>query len=190
MTGGTIDAEPYPDPDHPPKDATMLHISQVPAVIGALGHDKRCDYLPWRAKDSKHYTPQDMQDLADIIRTSRASNIIITHGTDAMPENSRMVMEYLQHLEDDTAKFSVDCSPLGKKRVIFTGAMLPLSNGPTSDGLKNLDYIMKHIDGWDAGVRVVMHEQSFAPVGLTKDFSRYQFRGTVIPDAPQRGRSA
>lgn len=196
MTGGTIDAEPYHDPMKPPKNATMLAHSLIPGTVEHLGHGETCDYLSWRAKDSKHFTGQDLQDLAKIIRTSTARHIIITHGTDAMPENSRRIRDLLKApdktLRKDAAlrrgAFVRGEAPACDKVVVFTGAMMPLANGPESDAYKNIEYILGHIRKWPEGVRVVMHGQSFDPEGLEKDFNTYTFRGTQLPDRAGRGR--
>ncbi|NBO19152.1 MAG: hypothetical protein EBV03_08015 [Proteobacteria bacterium] len=203
MTGGTIDAEAYPDPANPPKDATMLDHSMIPMTVAQMNpkYDQRCDYLVWRAKDSKHFSDKDMMDLAKIIRTSRARNIIITHGTDAMPENSRTIRSLLARpdkdlrvdagrkeglLELQEGGYVRGVMPGFDKRVIFTGAMMPLANGPESDAYKNLEYIFANMDGWKNGVRAVMHSKSFDVAGLEKDFTTYQFKGRVLPDGPAK----
>lgn len=185
MTGGTIDAEPYPDPKNPPTNASMLENSVIPSTIASMGHGDRCDFLKWVAKDSKDFTNEEMDALAEIIRTSHAKNIIVTHGTDAMPHHSRQIEG---RLKNNISRHSKN-KPVDKK-VIFTGAMVPIANGPESDGYKNLEYIFKRMDSWENGVRVVMHEKSFRPVGLSKDFSTYTFHGKEIPDQPVATRGA
>lgn len=198
MTGGTIDAEAYPDPKNPPKNATMLKESRIPETLKGMGVDDRCDFLSWKAKDSKHFTDEDMRDLAKIIRTSSAKNIIITHGTDAMPDNARRIEALLRQQdtdlrkdlrnaaygrEDDASRFVRGEKAVGGKRIIFTGAMMPLANGKASDAYQNLDYILHYMDSWKPGVRAVMHGMSFKPKSLYKDFKTYEFHGQVIADA-------
>lgn len=199
MTGGTIDAEAYPDPLHPPKDATMLPCSLIPAALANMGVAGRCSFLPWRAKDSKHVTDADIEDLARIIRTAEARTVIITHGTDAMAENGRRLKRCLERpdpaLRDDAW---AGCeahvrggTPLRDKRVILTGALMPLANGAASDAHENLSYIFSHMDGWEAGMRVVMHGVSYAPEGLVKNLGTYRFQGRILDGdrgAPAAGR--
>lgn len=195
MTGGTIDAEAYADPAHPPKVAEMLPNSLIPMTVTQMGHGERCDTLSWRAKDSKHFTDEDMADLARIIRTSRAKNIIITHGTDAMPENSRriraLLMEEDKKLREDAMagpeRFIRGEAPEFDKRVIFTGAMMPLANGQESDAYQNLEFIFDHMDSWKPGVRAVMHAKCFDPVGLAKDFDTFTFHGHLMDDSKTFG---
>ena len=76
-------------------------------------------------------------------------NIIITHGTDAMAHHARQIEKMLSqrdtHLLDDVhAKTYSGAEVVRNKRVIFTGAMMPLANGSESDGYKNLAYIFLH----------------------------------------------
>lgn len=192
ITGGTIDAEVYPDPAHPPKRATMLEHSMIPEVVTHMGHGGRCDFLPWHPKDSNEFTAEEMRDLSRIIRTSPAKYVIITHGTDAMADHSREIAQYLQspdpslrgdHPSAATVPFVRGEGPVRDKVVAFTGAMTPLANGPESDAYKNLQYIFEQMEGWRPGVRVVMHGKSFATEGLQKNFTTYTFEGRQIPDA-------
>lgn len=188
ITGGTIDAEAYPDPKNPPEDAIMLEKSLIPLTVAQMGHDARCDYLPWISRDSKKFSAEEMRNLAKIIRTSSAKNIIITHGTDGMPVHCRQIQRLLHRRDVGLPRDAFAKDSTGKervredKRVIFTGAMMPLANGPESDGYLNLDYIFGHMDQWKPGVRAVMHSTSFEPKGLYKDFMDYTFHGRVIDD--------
>ncbi len=194
ITGGTIDAEAYPDPKHPPKNATMLDKSLIPITVAGMKGGERCDCLEWKSRDSKDFLTADIRELAKIIRSSQAKNIIITHGTDAMPHHARqlesMLLKRDVHMLDDAfAKAYSGAEAVRGKRVVFTGAMMPLANGKESDGYKNLEYIFTHMDSWQPGVRAVMHERSYKPEGLRKNMDTYVFEGTVIPDAPARGRA-
>jgi L-asparaginase len=194
MTGGTIDAEAYPDPLNPPKDAAMLKTSLIPEVVWEMKGGSECDFLSWKAKDSKHFTREDMEDLAKIIRTSHARHIIITHGTDAMAEHSREISALLQR-QDHTLRrdkpsgahdrFIRGEHPATDKVVVFTGALMPLANGSESDAYKNLEYILRNIHRWPPGVRAVMHQTSFHPEGLSKNFITYRFEGREIAEAPR-----
>lgn len=136
-TGGTLDAEEYTDPQHPPAHATMLEGSlatqEIRALMGARGLKEGYDFdiLEWRMKDSKDFTPDDLIELAGLIRTAPAQKIIITHGTDAMAPNARAVKRMLK----DSRKYAA-----------FTGAMIPLANGRDSDGPGNLCDAVKAVD--------------------------------------------
>lgn len=160
MTGGTIDAEAYPDPANPPPNAVPLKDSAVPDALHAMGYDDDCRCYQWLMKDSKEFTERNLDELATMIRERRAQHIIITHGTDRMPENSRDLMKFLGSTD---------------KTVIMTGAMIPLANGKESDGYENLRFAVENIEKWPPGVHVVMHGRRFDPARVRKNFSSLRF---------------
>lgn len=157
MTGGTIDACPY---DVTPRNITPLKESLVPQAVNSLGFDDKCNFIQFAMKDSKDFTDEDLLRLADIIQTSSADIIIVTHGTDNMPQNSRQISEVLKNTS---------------KVVVFTGSMKPLSHGPTSDGYENLKVALTEHEALSAGVYVVMHGRWFNPHGLRKDLGTKTF---------------
>ena len=160
MTGGTIDAEAYPDPKNPPPNATPLRDSAVPDALHKLGYDDVCRCYQWLMKDSKEFTPKNIEILATMIRERRAKYIIVTHGTDRMPENSRALSAALGNTD---------------KTIVITGSMIPLANGKDSDGYDNLRYTVDTIDSWPAGVHVVMHGKRFDSARVKKNFEALRF---------------
>lgn len=160
MTGGTIDAEAYPDPAHPPKNAFPLKDSLVPQAMEELGYSEDCRFFQWMMKDSKDFVSAEIYAMSVFIKQRRAQHIIITHGTDRMPETSRE----LEALMKDSDKV-----------VILTGSMLPLSNGRKSDAYENLRFSIESIEKLPAGVHVVMHGKLFAPTRFKKNFVTQQF---------------
>jgi L-asparaginase len=160
MTGGTIDAEPYGDPARPPRYAIPLRDSLVPRAVEELGYGADCRFFQWMMKDSKDFSPAEIYALAIFIEQRRAQHFIITHGTDRMPENSRELQKQLAGTE---------------KTVVMTGAMLPLANGPASDGYDNLRAAIAHVEQWPPGVHVVMHGRRFDPQKVKKDFATRRF---------------
>lgn len=177
-TGGTIDSAPY-DEKNPPKDATNGVFSYLPTHLQSIRDDIRPDF-PIEleqvfSSDSKFIGEREILKLVQHIRADKKTDVfVITHGTDTMPRNARLLMKYL---ESDLKKQG--------KTVIMTGAMWPLTNGEHSDGLKNLRYIVQHYDDenlFKPGVHVVMHEQVFAPEKLCKDFDKLEFFVARNPD--------
>jgi L-asparaginase len=159
-TGGTIDAEPYGAA--PPIMITPRGASLVPDALASMGLKDRCCFYHYFAKDSKDFNAGDLEFLSRLIREQQYERIIITHGTDAMPENSRALAALLDGVD---------------KKVVFTGAMLPLSQPDArSDGFDNLAYAVEHIDQFPSGVSVVMHSRRFGIAKLYKDFSRMEMR--------------
>lgn len=121
MTGGTIDAEPY---EQTPEFVTPLEHSLIPDMVKQLGYGEgTCDFFQWIMKDSQEFTREEMQQLADIIKADAREHFVITHGTDAMVKNARLLDEFLQD---------------SGKTVFFVGAMEPLTHGGRSDGPENL----------------------------------------------------
>jgi|GEM_PF-1202236 len=170
-TGGTIDSQPY-DENNPPKDATNDVFSYLPSHLQAIRNEVRPDFAIELEQvfscDSKYIGEREVRKLVRLIRADTNTDVfVITHGTDTMPRNSRLLMQYL---ESDLKKQG--------KTLIMTGAMWPLTNGEKSDGLKNLRYIVQHYDDetiFPPGVNVLMHEKVFSPEGLCKDFDRQEF---------------
>ena len=160
MTGGTIDAEPYADPAHPPKHAIPLRDSLVPQAVEKLGHADDCRFFQWVMKDSKDFTKSELYAMSVFIKQRRAEHIIITHGTDRMPENSRELMRLMEGSD---------------KTVVFTGAMVPLSNGKQSDAYDNLRFAIEQMESWPKGVHVVMHGKQFGPSRVRKNFTTRRF---------------
>jgi L-asparaginase len=170
-TGGTIDAEPYSNPHEPPKHVSTLSAthSLIEQTIDAIGAHNKIDHFRMLeqkhaqfVKDSQLFTREDMQELADIIRSNDHQHIIITHGTDAMTHNATLLKEALGATD---------------KTVIFTGAMIPLSMSDQhkSDGIAGLEYSIAHVNQPPAGVYVTARDrhtkrlQFFAPETIEKD---------------------
>jgi L-asparaginase len=164
-TGGTIDAEPYGATI--PEMITPRGSSLVPQAVESLGLKEVCAFYHYFAKDSKDFKTEDLEFLAQLIREQQYGQVIITHGTDAMPENSRALAALLGDTE---------------KKIIFTGAMLPLSQPDRrSDGFDNLAFAARNIENFPSGVSVVMHGRRFGIATLYKDFTRMEMREGTPP---------
>ncbi len=158
MTGGTIDAEAY---DDTPRDIVPRETSVVPELMEAIGAAQKCEFEAWRMKDSKHLSEDELLELAEMIKVAKQRYVLVTHGTDAMAENSRFVKQQLVDVD---------------KVVVFTGAMTPLAHGESkSDGYANVIFVVDEMASLSSGVYVGMHGQWFAPDRLQKDFERKMF---------------
>lgn len=127
MTGGTIDAEKY---DQTPDRVTPLEHSLIPSMVEQLGHADKCECFQWIMKDSQDFDKEEIGQLAEIIRRDERELFIVTHGTDAMVKNAKLLESFLEG---------------SGKTVFFVGAMEPLRHGEKSDGPENLDYTFRHI---------------------------------------------
>ncbi len=155
-TGGTIDAQVY---KNTPKDITPLDKSIIPYVLSGDLEWDNYDFLPWKARDSKKFSLLELRNLAEIVRHANQDHIVVTHGTDWMPQNVRAFMRFLGEAD---------------KVVIFTGAMTPLAEGKKSDGYKNLKFIQKNIFNEEPGVYLVMHGKYINPARAKKDIKGKQ----------------
>ncbi len=160
MTGGTIDAEAYPDPQHPPKNAIVLKDSLVPMAVEELGYAPDCRFFQWMMKDSKDFTEVEIYALSVFIKQRRAQHIVVTHGTDRMAQTAAELAKQMQGTG---------------KTVILTGSMMPLANGRASDAYDNLRFAVETIDQLKPGVHVVMHQRLFAPGHFRKNRQTMRF---------------
>ena len=130
-TGGTIGAMPYKDVHKPPQMSEMPPAGQdmvANAVAGFGLPGLRCEKL--EPRDSKLIDTAYRQNIASLIEAAPESEILITHGTDTILQ---------------TADFFYQQGLAGKK-IILTGAMVPIANGPESDGYLNLAFALAMLD--------------------------------------------
>jgi L-asparaginase len=89
--------------------------------------------------DSLEMTDADRALVLDNCRKAKEERIVITHGTDTMPETARVLGE--AHLA---------------KTIVLTGAMIPWAFG-SSDGLFNLGSALSFAQALPHGVYVAMN---------------------------------
>jgi L-asparaginase len=111
------------------------------------------------SKDSRDIIDQDRQKLLDAISTSPHENIVITHGTFTMRETAEFIEKQL---------------PDGKK-VILTGAMIPITGFASSDAGFNLGYAIGSFVGLQPGVYLSMNGGVFSPKEVTKNTDIFRF---------------
>ncbi len=91
-------------------------------------------------KDSLDFTSEDRQELSNKINESKASKIIVVHGTDTMDLSAIFIAKYLK-----------------KKSVVFTGAMTPFSVDPI-EAVSNLSMAIGFLQSdVPHGVYISMH---------------------------------
>lgn len=153
-TGGTIDAKPYPTGPgiKPPIPVICCNPSLIPGLIRSiLGPDAtnaHYKFDEWLHKDSNYLYERQLLKLADKIRKAEQKYVLVTHGTDAMPKNSR----FLQKLLEGSGKV-----------VLMVGAMQPFLHGDVSDAVPNLTYALKTLPTLEPGVHVVGRGVSKGP---------------------------
>lgn len=162
--GGTVDSKRY-EADHeltekdlrnPPMLVKPLSEDEslLSDVIGSLHNGEKVKDFSWQqhhidetnfSKDSQAYTDADVERLAEIIRQDDMSNVMITHGTDAVVKNASK----LKKLLGDT-----------DKTIIFACAMIPLSMSDIkeSDGIEIMQYTLNNIEHQPRGVYVTAYD--------------------------------
>ncbi len=152
VTGGTFDKE-YDEL----KGRLFFRRTHVPEML-RLG---RCR-LNARLRslmmiDSLDMKPADRKRVLEACRRSRASRVVITHGTDTMVETARVL---------GAAKL--------RKTIVLTGAMVPYDFG-SSDGLFNLGAALAFAQSLPHGVYVAMNGRFFPFDRVRKDRARGVF---------------
>ncbi|QRZ61825.1 asparaginase domain-containing protein [Rothia sp. ZJ932] len=149
-TGGTID-KVY-------SVAGELEIGDpsVPQLLTAVLTDVEFELIPVLAVDSLDMTDTDRAQLVDALEGVATDHVIITHGTDTMPETARYLLEHAR---------------LEGKIVVLTGAMQPASMRVSDAGF-NLGAAVAALNLLDAGVYVSMSGKIFKGATVVKDRSR------------------
>jgi L-asparaginase len=117
--------------------------------------------------------------IVERCRAARERRIVVTHGTDTMPETARALAEAAL-----------------AKTIVLTGAMVPYAFG-SSDGLFNLGSALSFAQVLPPGVWVAMNGRCFPGDRVRKDrtagiFEEVPDRAARAPrrPAPSRGRRA
>jgi L-asparaginase len=155
VTGGTIDKRPHyladGTFDNDSKDFGDTHLPEMLAKGRFIG--------PYTVRklfmvDSLDMTDMHREDVATAAKETDEASIVITHGTDTMPETAR----YLKARKS-----------LGGKTIVLTGAMLPYGVGEESDAMFNLGNAAAFAQALSAGVYVAMNGQAFDADNVAKD---------------------
>lgn len=108
-------------------------------------------------KDSRAITDEDRRLLADTLKSSKASKILITHGTYTM---------------EDTAKY------IGKlnlnKTIVLVGSFL-LGSSKNTDAPFNLGFAISTLGFLKSGVYIAMNGQMFDWYNVTKNLETNKF---------------
>lgn len=164
VTGGTIDKQPHflPDGsfDNNSKDFGETYLPEMLVRGGFVGsYAVRQLFMI----DSLDMTDEHRAQISAAAEETDKSRMVVTHGTDTMPETARFLKAQKQ---------------LGSKTVVLTGAMLPYSVGEESDALFNIGAATAFAKLLPAGVYVAMNGQFFDGDTVVKDRAAGIFRST------------
>ena len=115
--------------------------------------------------DSLEMTDAHRQIILQRCRAVPEKRIVITHGTDTMPETAAVLGAGLHS---------------AGKTVVLTGAMVPYKFG-SSDGMFNLGTALAFVQTLTSGVYVAMNGRCFPWDGVRKDKKRGIFEATTKP---------
>jgi L-asparaginase len=139
ITGGTFDKEYdeiqgrlYFKDSHLPE---MLHLGRCRLDV---------EMRTLMMIDSLDMTEADRDIIVEQCRSAPERRIVITHGTDTMPETARTIAD----------------GAIEGKTIVLTGAMIPYKFG-SSDGLFNLGSALAFVQTLPPGVYVAMNGRYF-----------------------------
>lgn len=118
--------------------------------------DNTYDVTPALALDSLDMTDADRAALCAVIDGLPGRLVVVTHGTDTMPETAAFLDEHLAAAD---------------QTVVLTGAMRPAAMAP-SDAAYNLGAAMTAVQLLPAGVHIAMSGRVFSAGKVAKDHAR------------------
>ena len=123
-------------------------------------------------KDSLDLTDADRAAVADRVATCEAERVIVTHGTDTMPETARAVADRLR----------ADAGPggAGRKTVVFVGSLAP-ARFKASDAEFNVGFAAAAVQALGPGVYVAMNGRVFGADAVRKDRAANRFTDEPAP---------
>lgn len=164
-TGGTIDKLPSyladgKTFDHDSKIFGKTHIPEMLSKANFLG---KFSVRTLFMVDSLDMTDEHRKLINEAIEDADDDRVIITHGTDTMPETAR----FLNY--DGRQRFT-------DRTVVLTGAMVPYSVGAESDAMFNIGNALAYVEQLPSGVYVAMNGQPFEADNVRKDVEAGVFR--------------
>lgn len=156
LTGGTIDS--FYDGT---KDTVVpTSHSAIPNFIKLLKLTEPVIFTEVCMKDSRGLTESDRKNILATVEKSKATKLIVTHGTYTMPDTARFLNANLKR-NDQT--------------IILTGAMIPLTGFSPSDAPFNIGYAMAQIENKKPGVYVAMNGRLFSSDEVVKNIKEGKF---------------
>lgn len=138
ITGGTFDKE-YNELN----GYLYFKDTHLPEMLRTARTNLKINYRTLMMMDSLEMTDADREVIAHNCRVVDEEKIVITHGTDTMPETARYLAERIEG-----------------KTIVLTGAMIPIVFG-SSDGLFNLGAALAFVQVLPPGVYIAMNGKLF-----------------------------
>lgn len=157
LTGGTIEKSYDPQTEKPEfRTGSIIpeYLQNIVKAYPQITIETVCQI------DSLQMTDDIRAQILKSIQSAPQDKIIIIHGTSTM---------------QDTAKYLSKNLSNNSKKIILTGAMIPMKEFAMSDGGFNLGYAMAKIDDVAAGVYVCMNARCFAAAQVHKNLQEGRF---------------
>ena len=150
-TGGTID-KIYFD------ELSQFEVgeSQIQHVLTEGRVEFDYEVTPLLQKDSLEMTDEDRLKLRDFIAGDKADRVIVTHGTDTMPETADAL------------------AGLDGKTIVLTGALTP-ARFKTTDAIFNVGMAVAAVQTAEPGVYIAMNGQVFRAGAVRKNRAENRF---------------
>ena len=113
-------------------------------------------------KDSREITQEDLDKLWLAVKSSQQESILITHGTFTMKNTAKF-------LEGLLIKENIN------KKIIITGAMIPIVGFSISDASFNLGYSLASFNSVSSGVYICMNGGIFKADEVEKNTELFRF---------------
>ncbi len=162
-TGGTIDKIPayLPDSKTFDNDSKIFKETHLPEMLEKANFMGEYTLKSLKMIDSLEMTDEYREQISETIEESDEDRVVITHGTDTMPE---------------TAKYLKRNLTLARKTIVLTGAMIPYKLGAESDAMFNIGNALAYAQSLPSGVYVAMNGESFDADNVRKDLESGTFK--------------
>jgi len=144
-TGGTIDKIYFDD-----QSDYQVGEPQIAQTLRSFHVGFEFEVTALMRKDSLHMTDEDRQLIRDTVQASDARHLLITHGTDTMPETALALQG------------------IPGKTIVLTGALTP-ARFRDSDAVFNIGCAVGAAQALPEGTWIVMNGKVFAPGKVRKN---------------------
>jgi len=150
-TGGTIDKIYFDD-----KSDYQIGEPQIAETLRAMNVGFEFEVHALMRKDSLHLTEEDRQLIRQTVIESDAGYVLITHGTDTMPETALILQD------------------IPGKTIVLTGALHP-ARFRDSDAVFNIGCAVGSVQSLPQGTWIVMNGKVWQPGQVRKNRAENRF---------------
>ena len=150
-TGGTIDKIYFDD-----MSDYQIGEPQVAQTLQAFNVGFEIEVQALMRKDSLHLTDEDRQLIREAVVASSTRHVLITHGTDTMPETAMALQD------------------IPGKTIVLTGALTP-ARFRDSDAVFNIGCAVGAVQSLSEGTWIIMNGKAWKPGKVRKNRLKNRF---------------